>query len=1134
MGGARSGGAAVGVPGARRLLLILLLTTAAWVVVAVGSAHHAEAVPAAEIVSTLEQPDGTAFAARAYGDEHAHGVETADGYTVLRNSRTHVWHYAERAAGGRLRASTLIPGRDAPHGLPRHLRDRSVERLAAERADAAVLPEPVDAVVAGSDSAPSLFAAPTTTHSSLVILAKFDDQAASTTPAVWQDRFFGASGSLKDYYEEVSYGDFAVAPAAEASGASDGIVGWVHLNQSHPYPENLSDLGEDTLAVAAAIEASAPYVNYATYDTDSNGHVTPDELHVTVIFAGEEQSYGADDGANSVWGHWYVLYDFANQVPLVEINGVSVGGWGYTAFGEMHNVASQPHRNHPATLGVVAHEFGHDLGWPDLYDTDAENTTSNGVGKWSVMSGGAWLSAGTYSGETPAHPDAWSKWYQGWITPTAVTNVSKDQPVAAAASAASTNVAIQLRSNPFGPTDWVRDIKVGSGEYFLVENRQRLDGSFDEALPGDGLLVWHIDETRWDNSTDARRLVDLEEADGLNELDTYSTEAGDNGDPFPGSTSARVFSATSAPNSLLNATARRSGVTIKNISNSATTMSADFYLTSNDAFSQAQTLSGESGVVSGNNVDGSKETGEPNHATGSGGSGGASVWFNWTAPTTGTYAFETRADAATLSPLLGVYTGTTVNGLTTVAQGASGSALYTHDRRATIDAVAGQTYRVAVDGNSTAGQPSRGTFDLQWAPVTQPVAPSADLSLSQSGQQLLDGSVQYQMTVYNNGPDAADNVSVVAALPASLTDAVVSSTTGTCVAATLTCTWTALANDATATMTVTAQPTSNGQAVGTSSVTSNTADPNVVNNSAESTVNVTSVVVPAPDLSVELSATNTTRDANYTYTVAVANDGDVAADAVTAGIVLPAAVALVPSASTSACDITKSLDGTQTEVYCLLGDVDAAATKSFTVRVTPGTSAALTAIAGVIGEWSATPTDTYTVEAPFICDRDGTAGSDVIEGTKYSEVLCGLAGNDVLRGAGGNDVLLGGTGIDKADYATSPAAVLVDLAQQGFGTIGAKSRKAGVTAQGNDRFHSIERAQGSAYGDELRGRNTAADALYGLGGADLLTGLGWNDLLVGGDQGDTLYGGTGYDDLRGGRGTDYCRNLTDKLTSCEK
>jgi ribonuclease HII len=53
------------------------------------------------------------------------------------------------------------------------------------------------------------------------------------------------------------------------------------------------------------------------------------------------------------------------------------------------------------TIGVYAHELGHGLGLPDLYDVDY---TSQGVGKWCLMSGGSWNG---YLGNSPAHPSAW-------------------------------------------------------------------------------------------------------------------------------------------------------------------------------------------------------------------------------------------------------------------------------------------------------------------------------------------------------------------------------------------------------------------------------------------------------------------------------------------------------------------------------------------------------------------------------------------------------------------------------------------------------------------------------------------------------------------------------------------------------
>ena len=54
-----------------------------------------------------------------------------------------------------------------------------------------------------------------------------------------------------------------------------------------------------------------------------------------------------------------------------------------------------------ATIGIMAHEFGHDINWPDLYDVDG---TSEGIGEFSLMSGGSWGQSpddGSLAGDSP-------------------------------------------------------------------------------------------------------------------------------------------------------------------------------------------------------------------------------------------------------------------------------------------------------------------------------------------------------------------------------------------------------------------------------------------------------------------------------------------------------------------------------------------------------------------------------------------------------------------------------------------------------------------------------------------------------------------------------------------------------------
>jgi M6 family metalloprotease-like protein len=113
----------------------------------------------------------------------------------------------------------------------------------------------------------------------------------------------------------------------------------------------------------------------------------------------------------------------------------------------------------------MVHEIGHDIGWPDLYDTWPEGGgDSYGVGAWSVMGNGSWNYTGANPlGSSPSLPDAFSRVYQGWVSPTVV---SGSLPVSIDA-AATTPEVFQLLPNPDG-VDWSFYGESGVGEYFLV------------------------------------------------------------------------------------------------------------------------------------------------------------------------------------------------------------------------------------------------------------------------------------------------------------------------------------------------------------------------------------------------------------------------------------------------------------------------------------------------------------------------------------------------------------------------------------------------------------------------------------------------------------------------------------------
>jgi M6 family metalloprotease-like protein len=128
-------------------------------------------------------------------------------------------------------------------------------------------------------------------------------------------------------------------------------------------------------------------------------------------------------------------------------------------------------------LGVMCHEFGHELGLPDLYNTVFFGGSSV-VGDWDLMDSGPYGS----NGGNPSHMGAWMKYTLGWATPQTITTRTN-----ATINLTATNANGMLRI----------PIQNGSAqEYFLVEYRSKTapGATYDKDIPGTGLVVWHIDD----------------------------------------------------------------------------------------------------------------------------------------------------------------------------------------------------------------------------------------------------------------------------------------------------------------------------------------------------------------------------------------------------------------------------------------------------------------------------------------------------------------------------------------------------------------------------------------------------------------------------------------------------------------
>jgi|GEM_PF-5580730 len=349
------------------------------------------------------------------------------------------------------------------------------------------------------------------TERTLVILYKFKDTAnplGTSTTANWVDRVFGDSVSVADYWNDVSYGSLTLRKAAETGGTSnDGLVGWyTSANNFSHYLDDDEKVLRGSI-IYDAITASDADVNYANFDDDSDGFISCSELHIVVIVAAYEASY---DNSPSPW-IWRVNWEMANQqgnYPTLDGKKICVAGHGSAAIiGERYykgtNVASVV-----SEFGIVAHEVGHQLGLPDLYDTDDSSYCyggkGQGLGYWDLMASGDWLHAnGTESGHTPAHPSSWCKAYRGWLIPTEVTEDADSVSI------------YRYEDNAVCYKLWTSGQYGGDNkQYFLVENREKT--GYDKALPGCGLMIYHVDETVTDyEETATHEFIDVETADGF-------------------------------------------------------------------------------------------------------------------------------------------------------------------------------------------------------------------------------------------------------------------------------------------------------------------------------------------------------------------------------------------------------------------------------------------------------------------------------------------------------------------------------------------------------------------------------------------------------------------------------------------
>lgn len=235
------------------------------------------------------------------------------------------------------------------------------------------------------------------------------------------NRGFDISGyTMRNMYEEMSKGAYTVTGQA---------TNWVKLDNSEAYyaadtcykddkgewqPGAYQDMdgypksgGPSQMAIDAVnkLAATQPDFPFADYDVEDQGDIDgdgnlyePDGVidHVVIVHAGEDKSGGGGaEGTYAIWAHSSAV-----------AGGAPVGNTGL----KVSNYIVQPE---DSGVGVFAHEYGHDLGLPDLYDTSSGGDSD--VDFWDLMSSGS--HAGPIFQSMPTHMGLWDKWVLGWADP---------------------------------------------------------------------------------------------------------------------------------------------------------------------------------------------------------------------------------------------------------------------------------------------------------------------------------------------------------------------------------------------------------------------------------------------------------------------------------------------------------------------------------------------------------------------------------------------------------------------------------------------------------------------------------------------------------------------------------------------
>ncbi len=350
-------------------------------------------------------------------------------------------------------------------------------------------------------------------------------------------------GTLTEFYSEASGGRFGirgeVAPWARTEVTLAAAVG-----ESYGLGRD-AQVGTYLLQALAAVDAQLDFSLYDNDGPDGLPNSGDDDGFVDAV-AFEFLEVSASCGGPGIWPHRWQIRGWADSTWADSTYRTDDARFGAEAdFVRVNDYIIQSvvgcDGSSIQTATTIAHELGHVIGLPDLYDS------SDGlepeyrrwvIGCWSLMAAGSWGCGTADRAEwvRPTHLGPWEKQRLGWLTHVEVLE-----------NALGRMVTLE----PVVSSGHVLKIPLTETEYFLVEYRTRQ--GFDLDLPASGVLIYHIDETRAMRPCPTCR-VQLEEADGdfgLLRSFRQGGNRGEAGDAFGGSGPAR-FTPSTNPSSASN------------------------------------------------------------------------------------------------------------------------------------------------------------------------------------------------------------------------------------------------------------------------------------------------------------------------------------------------------------------------------------------------------------------------------------------------------------------------------------------------------------------------------------------------------------------------------------------------------